>query len=310
MRAAVISPAAGVYCRHMLDEEQFRNIVAACAPELKLTSARPFAQGWDFELWEANGELLFRFPKRAECAEALVIEAKLLRELAPALNTPVPEPVHVSDGIDAFPMPFFSYRYLPGELLRRAPDGGDVAAETGAFLSELHRFPAQRATELGVQTFSAESWRDDYVAFRERTDKEVTCLLSADEQQIVAAFWDGFLGDDRNFQFRPVLIHADLGLEHLLVDGDRKHLLGVIDFGDARVGDPALDFVVFNSTFGDAVLAAYDGDIDETFEYRSRAYLQIGPFHEVLYGQETNQAEFVSSGLEGIRARIVRAFKA
>ncbi len=290
----------------MLDEAQFRSVVAACAPELKLTTARRFGEGWDFELWEANGELLFRFPKRAECAEALVIEAKLLRELAPALDTPVPEPVHVNDGVDAFPMPFFSYRYLPGEPLGTTPDGGDIATETGAFLSELHRFPAQRATELGVRTFTAQSWRDDSVAFRQRTDNDVTCLLSPAERQVVATFWDDFLTDDRNFQFRPALIHADLGLEHLLVDGDRNHLLGVIDFGDARIGDPALDFVVFSGAFGDAVLAAYDGEVDETFAYRSQAYLQIGPFHEVIYGQETDQPQFVSSGLEGIRGRIVR----
>ena len=291
----------------MLDEEEFRSVVAECAPELTLTSARRFGEGWDYELWEANGELLFRFPKRAECAEALVIEAKLLRELAPALDTPVPEPVHVSNGVDAFPMPFFSYRYLPGESLGKASDaGGSVAAETGRFLSELHRFPPKRATELGVRTFTAESWRDEYAAFRERTDKEVTCLLSPDEQQIVKAFWDGFLNDDRSFQFQTVLIHADLGMEHLLVDGNRKRLLGVIDFGDARVGDPALDFVVFTGAFGGAVRATYDGAVDETFMYRAGVYLQIGPFHEVIYGQETNQPEFVSSGLEGVRARIVR----
>jgi len=290
----------------MLDEEQFRSIVAACAPELALTSARKFGEGWDFELWEANGELLFRFPKRAECAEALGIEAKLLRELAPALGTPIPAPVHVSDGVDAFPMPFFSYRCLPGQPLRSDPVGAGVAAETGAFLSELHRFPAQRATELGVRTFTAESWHDEYAAFRERTDKEVTSLLSPDERQIVKAFWDDFLDDDRNFLFESALIHADLGLEHLLVDDKRKRLLGVIDFGDARVGDPALDFVVMQGEFGCAVFAAYDGEIDEAFIYRSHAYLQIGPFYEVIYGQETNQPQFVSSGLEGIRARIVR----
>ena len=52
------------------------------------------------------------------------------------------------------------------------------------------------------------------------------------------------------------------------------------------------------------------GETDETFMYRANAYLQIGPFHEVIYGQETDQPEFVRSGLEGIRARIVRAFKA
>ncbi len=291
----------------MLDEEQFRGVVAACAPELRLASARPFAEGWDFELWEANGELLFRFPKRAECADALVIEAKLLRELAPALNTPIPQPAHVSDGVDAFPMPFFSYRRLAGEPLRTAPEGGDIAAMTGAFLSELHRFPAQHATELGVRTFTAQSWRDDYAAFRERTDNEVTCLLSSDEQRVVAEFWDNFLDDDHNFQFQPALIHADLGLEHLLVDDDRRQLLGVIDFGDARVGDPALDFVVFNGAFGRAALEAYDCEVDETFVYRSRAYFRIGPFHEVLYGQETDQPQFISSGLEGVRTRIVRA---
>ncbi|MCH7704450.1 MAG: phosphotransferase [Planctomycetes bacterium] len=210
----------------MLDEEQFRNVVAECAPELTLTSARAFAEGWDFELWEANGELLFRFPKRPECAEALVIEAKLLRELAPALKTPIPQPVHVTDGVDAFPLPFFSYRRLPGEPLRTVPERGDVAAQTGAFLYELHRFPAQRATELGVQAFTAQSWRDDYAAFRERTASEVTSLLAPDEQQAVAKFWDGFLNDDGNFQFTPVLIHADLGLEHLLVNDDRSRLLG------------------------------------------------------------------------------------
>ena len=131
--------------------------------------------------------MLFRFPKRAECAEALVIEAKVLRELAPALSTPVPEPVHVSDGVDAFPMPFFSYRFLPGEPLGTPPEGGSVAGETGRFLSELHRFPAQRATELGVRAFTAESWRDDYLAVRERTDKEVTCLLTTYEHHILAA---------------------------------------------------------------------------------------------------------------------------
>ena len=51
---------------------------------------------------------------------------------------------------------------------------------------------------------------------------------------------------------------------------------------------------------------SFDLSSDETFEYRANAYLQIGPFHEVIYGQETDQPEFVSSGLEGIRSRIVR----
>ena len=34
-------------------------------------------------------------------------------------------------------------------------------------------------------------------------------------------------------------------------------------------------------------------------------HLQIDPFYEVIYGQETDQLQFVSSGLEGVRTRIV-----
>ena len=40
--------------------------------------------------------------------------------------------------------------------------------------------------------------------------------------------------------FKPALLHADLLPEHLLVRDGR--LAGVIDWGDARVGDPALDY--------------------------------------------------------------------
>jgi aminoglycoside phosphotransferase (APT) family kinase protein len=34
-------------------------------------------------------------------------------------------------------------------------------------------------------------------------------------------------------------IHGDLGAEHVFVDGDR--ITGVIDWGDAAIGDPAID---------------------------------------------------------------------
>jgi aminoglycoside phosphotransferase (APT) family kinase protein len=39
---------------------------------------------------------------------------------------------------------------------------------------------------------------------------------------------------------RRVLIHGDLGAEHVFVDADR--ITGIIDCGDAVIGDPALDY--------------------------------------------------------------------
>jgi hygromycin-B 7''-O-kinase len=46
-------------------------------------------------------------------------------------------------------------------------------------------------------------------------------------------------------RFRPTLISADLHAEHVLVAerAGRTSLVGVLDFGDALIGDPAYDFV-------------------------------------------------------------------
>ena len=51
-----------------------------------------------------------------------------------------------------------------------------------------------------------------------------------------------FSGAETLVDFKPALLHADLGPEHLLVRDGR--LAGVIDWGDARVGDPALDYAM------------------------------------------------------------------
>ncbi len=41
---------------------------------------------------------------------------------------------------------------------------------------------------------------------------------------------------------REVLLHADLGGEHLLIDPDTSRVTGIIDWTDMEWGDPARDF--------------------------------------------------------------------
>jgi aminoglycoside phosphotransferase (APT) family kinase protein len=47
---------------------------------------------------------------------------------------------------------------------------------------------------------------------------------------------------------RLVFIHGDLGAEHVFADGD--HLTGVIDWGDAAIGDPGIDHGRLMRDFG------------------------------------------------------------
>jgi aminoglycoside phosphotransferase (APT) family kinase protein len=61
--------------------------------------------------------------------------------------------------------------------------------------------------------------------------------LDIDEQRRAEAL---FADVETLAGFEPVLTHSDLLPEHMLCRDGR--LVGVIDWGDARVGDPALDY--------------------------------------------------------------------
>jgi aminoglycoside phosphotransferase (APT) family kinase protein len=104
-----------------------------------------------------------------------------------------------------------------------------------------------------------------------------------------------------------VLVHCDLGVEHLLVD-ETGFLTGVIDFEDATLGDPAIDFVGLRLAFGDDVtrdvLARYGGPPDPGFADRLRFYCVMGSVHAILYGLDEESDEIVVDGVEGLCERL------
>src|SRR5262249_52882689 len=96
--------------------------------------------------------------------------------------------------------------------------------------------------------------------------------------------------------FEPALVHADLGPEHLLVESGR--LAGVIDWGDARIGDPALDYAwLLHGPFS-------DWDVDPELRRRARIYHRLAPWYEAHYGVFTAQPDHTEAGLAGIAARL------
>ena len=178
-----------------------------------------------------------------------------------------------------------------------------IAGQLGRFLTELHGFPIERAAALGVAVHTAESWRQRYVTLRDRVRADVYPLLKDDETERIEAFWEGFFGNEEHVQFKPALIHSDLDDAHVLVDAERGRITGVIDFGDACAGDPALDFAGFAGPFRDATLQRYELPRDGTFEERPDIYRRISPFHAVLFGLDiAGDPGWVQRGLEAVRA--------
>ena len=233
--------------------------------------------GYDFEVAIVDDDWVFRFPRRPGVVKALQLELVLLPALAPVLPVHVPSFEYVSHD----PL-FVGYRLIRGEPLVDE-DGEGVRA----FLKALHVFDT---AGIPVEPRDwVEAYRDQCAEF----ERLVFPLLDRDRRARASQLF----GDVETLVgFEPTLLHADLGPSHLLVRDGR--LAGVIDWGDTRVGDPALDYAwLLNGPFG-------DWDVDPDLRRRARFYHRLGPWYEAHYGLFTNQPAHVERGLTGIDERL------
>jgi aminoglycoside phosphotransferase (APT) family kinase protein len=233
--------------------------------------------GWDFKVLVLGGEWLLRIPRGELGVEELAKEVALLPSLAPALPVAIPRFEQVSRE------PWFVvYRLIEGEPLRdEDPDG------VRAFLDALHAFDA---SELDVP---CPEWRNIYRGRAEDWRRLVLPLLDVDERRGGAALLEEI---ETLTGYEPALVHCDLGPSHLLVRDGR--LAGVIDWADAKIGDPAVDYAwLLHVPFP-------DWDVDDELRRRARIYHRLGPWFEVEHGILTDEPSWVASGLEGVRSRL------
>ena len=244
--------------------------------------------GYDYEVAIVDGSWVFRFPRRAHVAAALEVEIALLPELERALPVAVPRFEHVVRE----PELAVAYRLVEGEPCS-VPEPGPLAA----FLTALHAFDVDRAEGLGVER---PDWRDVYARQCAEFERLVFPELDADERRAAAAMFAAGLASLEGF--RPAVVHADLGPEHLLCRNGS--LVGVIDWSDARIGDPALDFAWLLHSVGGELLELYGGSVDGGFRERALFYHRLGPWFEAHNGLFTGLRWRVERGVRGIRERL------
>jgi aminoglycoside phosphotransferase (APT) family kinase protein len=269
-------------------------VLRARHPELGFRDVRTIESGWDSLVLEVDG-YIFRFPRRPEVVEWVEREIALLPELAPVLPVAVPRFEYVGrDGVL-----YVGYRKLDGAP---ATSGlrESAGVDLGRFLLALHAFPVERARALGVPSFDVGAWREWLEGFCADLRRRVLPLLEAGERSRAETLFSQVA----RFEFVPALVHGDLGPAHVLCRDGR--VVGVIDWSDARIGDPALDLAwCVNGTpdaVGSAVARVYG--VEQDTRQRALLYHRLGPWHEVVYGLDREQESFVASGLEGVRSRL------
>ncbi len=271
--------------------ERIADEIERAAPELRPAAPlRVIGSGFYSFAVETPGGIVVRAAKQAESAERHRVEFRLLAALAPVLPVEVPVPRWKLPASPAMPFGAMGYRRVEGDAL--TPEGvgaemqSDIAGEIGRFLAALHALPVAGFAEL------APGGGDPRPGFGRLRDAVLPSLreqLQSGEVETVEAWWDELLADDTMAAFEPVLRHGDLWWGNLLVAGTPPRLVGVLDWENAQIGDPAGDLGTqfhLGSEFTHAVLTAYGAvgrTVDASFRHRVQRHWELREFYGIRF---------------------------
>lgn len=265
----------------------------SCFPDLAVDDQHTAVidDGWDFHVVRL-GDTVVRVPRRAEVEPHARVEARVLPELAPGLPVQVPEPQQVCEQHGSMVYPWIEGVPVSARVLDHV-GAEELAAQLAAAVAAVHRFPSERATELGVP-------ETDLLEQLQRFDAHVLPVLGNRRVagRLLSQARDLLADSER------CLVHGDLGPAHLLCD--HQGLLAIIDWADVVLGDPAHDLAWILNGLDRRLRAPFlaISSVDDDVLLRADTIHRLGPWWEVLYGLEHHLPDFVASGKAGIEDRL------
>ena len=248
-----------------VDEALVRRLLASQLPHL---ADRPLAilepWGTDHAIWRLGDDLVVRLPRIHWATEQVDHEARWLPLLAAHLPVAVPEPIAVGEPAHGYPYRWAVHRWLPGKAaaLDRFDDPVTFGLDLAELVRALHRLPTDGAPAARNRARPLEAYDDSTRDAIQRASHliDADAALAVWREAVAAPPHDG----------PAVWVHGDLEGNCLVRDG---RLSGLVDWGSACAGDPAVDVqVVWSPLFTDESRRCFltELDVDDATLARSR----------------------------------------
>lgn len=225
-----------------LDADIVRAALLEELPHLDARTVEPLGSGWASDIYLVDEDLVVRFPRNTELARWLERDEAILGLVHSRLA-------------ESFAVPEVVFRGKGG---RHVPHGFLVCSLVPGIGADDPRAPESDhlAADLG--------WA-------------LTRIHSVPVEAAAAIGLDHPHHDDHPGP--PRFLHGDFSPDNVMVDPRTGRLTGVIDWGNAAIGDPAVDFVGLvlwrGWGFAESVVDAYRGTVEEGFLDRVRYHAQI-----------------------------------
>ncbi|MHC5537164.1 macrolide 2'-phosphotransferase [Singulisphaera rosea] len=220
--------------------------------------------GLDFRAVFASDEQgidwVLRIPRRPDVWPRAENEAKVLKLLKGRLPVAVPDWQIFAPELIAYPR-LAGRTAVVVDPISKEPtwkidkESPTFVASLAQALAALHRVDRDEAAASGLKVLSPSDARREFAADLERVKQDI----GVGEE--LSRRWKTWLDDDAAWPPITTLIHGDLHVGHVVVDESSK-ASGILDWTEAEVSDPSIDFIFHLMGFGeeglDRLLAEYE----------------------------------------------------
>ncbi len=264
----------------------FKDLVNNAFPALKIEKIKKIGEGDTYVAFLINDHYLFKQAKADEGRAQLRKEVLLMENLSGKFSISTPRFILVSPDYH-----FGCYEILPGisfdEYLAENELTKTNAKQVVTFLTTLHAMDPGTMQDgiLPVMNYF-EEYEQDYEFLKKLT----LTFFSKKQKEIILEKYESYLSFQKNFEYKPELIHNDFSFNHIICDPFSGDITGVIDFGDAAMGDAAYDFFFLyelpQSIFIEQICNSYPGcdphfiDRIQFYSFANVMQLLIGCFKE------------------------------
>lgn len=294
-----------------LDQALAQQLIESQFPQLAPAQLESFGAGWDNTVYAVNQQWVFRFPRRQMALALMDSEWQLLKALAqPEFKQPLglqlPQAQFWGQASQDFDWPFVGYRLVEGQTACRAQlsqlEREALIPQLAAFLNALHHLPLGDLPPLPDDKLRRMdiAWR--LPKLQERLDFAAGLGLLQAERAGIAALLNSLPATTPAGRPR-CLVHGDLYIRHLIVNPARQ-LTGVIDWGDAHQGDPAVDLAIVYAALPPATRRSFwlhYGEVSAETQLLSRFRALYSCLMILIYGQQENDRDLVREGQQGIQ---------
>jgi len=229
--------------------------------EVEPNAIHPLPSGEANHAFRLGDDLILRIPQNDGQLAADLLKERIVIPVARSNGVLTPEIVAFDGSGADIAAPYLVSRRVSGTDLERAAMRADqvmpIYREVGRNLALLHAATVGgKGVPAGVPV---DDGGDDPCALLDPLVRDRA--LDPDSSQWLRS-WFERLAPSVPEEPVPVLIHGDIAPRNLLADPETGRLTGLVDWGDAALADPAMDFAKLPLTVLPAALEGYLGQDD------------------------------------------------